>query len=61
MQKQFSEEFKKSAVQKILLRDGKTIGEICCEIGVATPTFYEWKKKYASDAGMKNPDRRPQD
>lgn len=61
MQKQFSEEFKKSAVQKVLLRGGKTIDQICDEIGVATPTFYEWKKKYASAAGMKKPDRRPQD
>ena len=61
MQKQFSEEFKKSAVQKILLRGGRTIEQVCGEIGVATPTFYEWKKKYASAAGLKKPDRRPQD
>jgi len=61
MQKQFSEEFKKSAVQKILLRGGRTIEQVCGEIGVATPTFYEWKKKYASGLGMKKPDRRPQD
>jgi transposase-like protein len=61
MQRQYSEEFKKSAVQKILLRGGKTIDQVCSEIGITNPSFYEWKTKYGSEAGMKKPDRRPQD
>lgn len=61
MEKPYSEEFRKSVVQKILLRGGKTVEQICEEVGVASPTLYAWKKKYASAAGMKNADRRPQD
>ena len=57
----YSEEFKRSAIQKILLRGGKTVEEICGEIGISSPSFYEWRKKYGSAAGMKKPDRRPQD
>ena len=59
--KQYSEEFKQKAVQKILLRGGKTIHSVCAELGIGNPTFYDWRKKYGNAAGMKNPDRRPQD
>ena len=58
---QYSEEFKRSEVQKILLRGGKSISEICDELAIATPTFYEWKRKYANAPGMQNKERRPQD
>jgi transposase-like protein len=61
LQKQHSEEFKKSAVQKLLLRGNRTVQVVCDEIGISTPTFYEWKKKYAKIPGMKNSERRPQD
>ena len=60
-QNQRSEEFKKSAVQKVLLRGSKTVGTICDELDISTPTFYEWKKKYANAPGMKTKDKRPQD
>ena len=60
-QNQRSEEFKRSAVQKVLLRGGKTVEAICEELSISTPTFYEWKKKYANAPGMKTKDKRPQD
>jgi|ERR1035437_6496869 transposase-like protein len=60
-QHQYSEEFKKSAVQKILLRKGKTVEQICSEIGISSPSFYEWRKKCANASGMKNKERSPQD
>ena len=60
-QNQHSEEFKKSAVQKILLRGGKTVEQICEELSISRPTFYEWRKEYANAPGMKTKDKRPQD
>lgn len=61
VQQKFSEEFKKSAVQKVLLRGSKPVKLICEELGVANPTLYEWKKQYANIEGMKKSQRRPQD
>ena len=58
---QRSEEFRRSAVQKVLLRGGKTVSEICDELSISTPTFYEWRRKYANAEGMKTKERRPQD
>ena len=60
-QNQHSEEFKKSAVQKILLRGGKTVEQICEELSISRPTFCEWRKEYANAPGMKTKDKRPQD
>ena len=60
-QNQRSEEFRKSAVQKVLLRGAKTVSEICDELSISTPTFYEWRRKYANAEGMKTKERRPQD
>lgn len=61
LQNQSSEEFKKSAVQKVLLRGNSTVQAVCNELGISTPTIYEWKRKYAKISGMKNSERRPQD
>lgn len=60
-QNQFSEEFKKAAVQKVLLRRGKTVVEACEEIGISRPSFYEWRKNCVNAPGMKNKERSPQD
>ena len=56
-----SEEFKRSSVQKVLLRGSKTVKTIWDELDISTPTFYEWKKKYANTPHMQTNDRRPQD
>ena len=58
---QYSEKFKQSAVQKIFLRGNRTIETVCEEIGISSPSFYEWKKKYANIPGMQKSERRPQD
>ncbi len=59
--RQFSEEFKKSAIQKVLLRGNKNIEQACAEVGISSPTFYEWRRMCANTPGMKNSERRPQD
>ena len=57
----YSVEFKKAAVQKLILRGSKTVAAICQELGVSTPSIYEWKRFYAIDDGMKRSPKRPQD
>jgi len=37
------------------LADGRTIGQICQEIGVSEQTYYRWKNLYG---GMKTPELR---
>ena len=37
------------------LAAGRTIGQICQEIGVSEQTYYRWKSRYA---GMKTPELR---
>lgn len=61
--KKYSEEFKRTAVQKMLSRGQRPVRMICEELGVATPTLYEWVKELGNDKlkGMKNTERRPQD
>ena len=34
--RQFSEEFKKSAIQKVLLRGNKNIEQACAEVGISS-------------------------
>lgn len=58
---QYSEEFKKSAVQKFLSRGSKSVGLFVSEMGISKPSLYEWVKEYAKAPGMKTEQRRPQD
>lgn len=60
-QKWHTEAFRKAAVQKVLSRDGKSISELCDEIGIADSSFYKWRDKYANSDLMKKPNRRPKD
>jgi len=57
----YSEDFKKAAVQKVLLRGSKSVAAICEELGVSTPSLYEWKRHYAISDGMTTSPKRPQD
>ncbi|MFQ5544264.1 MAG: transposase [Nitrospiria bacterium] len=50
-----SVEFKKLAVQKYLSRGNRTVNDILEEIGVASPTLYQWRDQFASVLGMKKP------
>ena len=57
----FTEEFKKSVVQKYLSRGSRTVAEICSETGVTGPTIYDWVKKYGIISPMNTTIRCPQD
>lgn len=59
--KRFSEEFKRSAVQKYLSRGSRNVGDVCRELGVTDASIYLWTKRYGSSPGMDNTQRRPQD
>jgi transposase-like protein len=59
--KMFTEEFKKTAVQKFLSRGSRSVKEICRELGVADCSIYQWTKQYGRSRGMDNTQRRPQD
>ena len=45
MKKRFSEEQIAFALRRH--ESGTTAAEVCREMGVSEPTFYNWKKKYA--------------
>jgi len=60
--KTYSENFKRSVVEKVLNRGSRSIADIEKETGVGNTSFYKWAEKYrnAIESGMKNTDRRPQ-
>lgn len=49
----YSEEFKRSIIQKSLSPDGPSIASLAKENGIVPTTVYGWKKKYANHFGMK--------
>lgn len=50
---QYSNEFKKAAVQKYLNRGNRKVADILKEIGIASPTIYQWRDELANVAPMK--------
>ena len=50
-----SVEFKKGAVQKYLSRGHRSVKEIIQEVGISSPTLYEWWDQFANVPGMKKP------
>jgi transposase-like protein len=56
----YSEEFKKSAVEKLLHRGSRPVAAIIEELGVPSPTLYQWKLNLAKSSCMKQSSR-PQD
>lgn len=48
----YSVEFKKSAVQKYLSRGNRSVNEVLQEIGIASPTIYQWRDQFAKVPGM---------
>jgi len=50
-------EFKKSAVQKYLSRGNRSVIEILDEIGIASPTIYQWRDQFANVQDMKKPSK----
>jgi transposase len=59
-QQQYSPEFKKSAVEKLLSRGSRPVAAITEELGISAPTLYQWKTNLAMVDGMKKSSR-PQD
>jgi transposase len=57
----YSEEFKKSAVEKLLHRGSRPVAAIIEELGVPSPTLYQWRNDFANLGGMKKTPLRPQD
>ena len=49
----YSQEFKKLAVEKYLSRGNRSVNEVLEEIGIASPTLYEWRNQFARVEGMK--------
>ncbi len=49
----YSEDFKKSAVQKYLGRGNRPVYEVLEEIGISSPTIYEWRDQFANVPNMK--------
>jgi transposase len=49
----YSEEFKKSVVQKLLTRGKRKVKDIAYEAGIKTPTLYDWRDKFATTSDMK--------
>jgi transposase-like protein len=56
----YSPDFKKSAVEKLLGRGTRPVAAIIEELGIPSPTLYQWKMDLAKSGGMKTPSR-PQD
>lgn len=57
----YSEEFKKSAVEKLLQRGSRPVAAIVEELGVTSPTLYRWRSDFANLGDMKKASKRPQD
>lgn len=49
----YSIEFKKAAIQKYLSRGNRTVNEILEDIGISSPTLYQWRDELANVEGMK--------
>ena len=45
---EYSEGFKKSVVEKLLMPGGKGVSELSQEIGVCNQTLYNWRDRYAN-------------
>ena len=62
MARVYSEEYKHEAARKFHSRGRKPVAEIANELGISSPTLYEWGRKHATLDGMKKTTQRsPQD
>jgi transposase-like protein len=57
----WSEEFKKAVVEKLLSRGTRPTASILEEVGIASGTVYRWKANFAKTSGMNNKAQSPQD
>ncbi len=56
-ERDYSEDFKKSAVAKFLSRGNRTVPEISNEVGVNSSTLYNWRNNFANVTDMKKPSK----
>lgn len=56
---QYTEEFKKAAVQKFLSRGTRSVESISEEIGTSQTNLYKWTRIFGSDQGMKKSNKGP--
>lgn len=56
-----SAEFRRAAVEKLLSRGSRPVASILEEIGVSSPTLYQWKNEIGNGLDMKKISSRPQD
>jgi transposase-like protein len=60
-QPQYSDEFKKAAVKKLLSRGSRTVGEISKQVGVSPFSLYGWSKQYGNGVVPMPSSRKPSD
>jgi transposase len=53
----YTEEFKRSAVQKFLARGNRTTRQIIKDLGISYSTIYLWRDQFANLEGMKKSSR----
>ena len=58
MARVYSEEYKHEAARKFHSRGRKPVAEIANELGISSPTLYEWGRKHAILDGMKKTTQR---
>lgn len=58
---QYSDEFKKAAVQKLLSRGNRTADEVARQIGVSSFSLYLWTKQLGKGTDAVTTDRKPSD
>jgi transposase len=64
LDRRYTEEFKKVAVQKYFSKGNRSLLDLCKEIGISRSSLRIWVqqyKKYANNSGMKDIPKRPQD
>jgi transposase len=49
----YSDEFKQSAVKKLLGRGSRTVKDVLQELGISSPSIYQWRDEFANVHNMK--------
>ena len=52
--RKYSNKFKENALKQLLLPGSPGLNATAGKIGISPSTLFGWKKKYASNIGMKN-------
>ena len=55
MRQSYTVEVKDSVVAKVLSRGGRSVDDVCREVGISSQTVGNWLRRHAKVAGMKKP------